>query len=192
LEIVDVELNDVNGGSFRVYAKLKSSSPVAEHIISTVLEEEAEKISVEAILRFGDSVGETINSLRSFLEQLRKKGKKVYAYGASTRGSTLLQAVFPDGRALEYLQGVAERDEKKIGRTTVGTWLPIVSEQVARASAEYFLILPYHFWPTIMKREWSWLQGGGKCILPLPRPRLVELKETLLTRQGPELLVQEF
>jgi NDP-4-keto-2,6-dideoxyhexose 3-C-methyltransferase len=175
LRIVDVEINDVNGGSFRVYAK-PGHHPV-EPTVATLLAEEAEAVNLDAILRFGKRVEQTIGELRIFIEKLNKQGKKVYAYGASTRGSTLLQAMFPDGKAHDYIAGVAERDERKVGRRTAGTYLPIVSEQAAREDADFFLILVYHFWHSISQRERSWMLTGGRCIIPLPRPKVVALEE---------------
>jgi len=87
----------------------------------------------------------------------------------------LLQTIFEmQGlKSTDWLLGVAERDEHKIGLVTAGTNIPIVSEEEARAKADYFLLLPYHFWPTIVSREAEWIEGGGKFIIPLPYPRVV-------------------
>lgn len=177
LAIVDVEINDVNGGSFRVYAKRSQPELHVEDIVDVMLQEEKEHLSAAAMKSFSGKVGVISGQLVTFLVRMNSLGRLVYAYGASTRGSTLLQTIFKNGQASTYLCGVAERDEHKIGKKTAGTGLRIVSEEDARAKADYFLILPYHFWPSIAQREKKWMGNGGKAILPLPYPRVVTVSE---------------
>jgi NDP-4-keto-2,6-dideoxyhexose 3-C-methyltransferase len=173
LKIVDVELNDVNGGSFRVYARKNEKTLVTEDVVSMMLNEEAETLSPRAIAAFGERVSMIATQLREFIIRLHEAGKQVYAYGASTRGSTLLQTLFqPATDASKYIAGAAERDEHKIGKVTAGTELFIVSEETARILADFFLVLPYHFLDSILQREKRWMLKGGKLIVPLPHPRV--------------------
>jgi NDP-4-keto-2,6-dideoxyhexose 3-C-methyltransferase len=74
----------------------------------------------------------------------------------------------------ELIRAAAERNPEKWGKYTVGTWIPIVSEAEARAHADYFLLLPWHFLPDIRNREREFLERGGKLIAPLPDPRVID------------------
>jgi hypothetical protein len=109
------------------------------------------------------------------LEELRAKGKKVYAYGASTKGNTLLQFC---GITSAHVQKAADRNPDKWGAHTIGTNIPIVSEEDARAEEpDYFLVLPWHFFEGFVDREKDFLTGGGRFILPLPQVRVVGLED---------------
>lgn len=180
LVITDAELNGVNGGSIRVYAKKETGLRGTKVPMSSSIEDilRDEHYQHGELTTFGMKTWKLSYDLLKFLQRLKWAGKVVYAYGASTRGSTLLQTVFSSGqlRARDVLEGVAERDPNKYGRTMAGLGLPIVTEEVARARADYFLILPYHFWESISKREKAWMEKGGKAILPVPRLKVVSLQ----------------
>jgi hypothetical protein len=112
--------------------------------------------------------------LQEWLRDERREGREISAYGASTRGNTLLQ-VF----ALDHtmIRSAAERNPEKWGKYTVGTWIPIVSEAEARAHADDFLVLPWHFMDEIQARERDFLARGGKLVAPLPNLRLIAANE---------------
>jgi hypothetical protein len=94
------------------------------------------------------------------------KGRKVYVYGASTKGNTVLQYFGLDHRVIT---AAAERNPQKWGKVTVGTRIPIVSEEEARrARPDYFLVLPWHFLREFQERERDYLHAGGRFILPAP------------------------
>ena len=94
------------------------------------------------------------------------KGKTVWGYGASTKGNTLLQYFGLDDTLIE---GIAERSPAKFGLKTVGTNIPIESEEVMReANPDYLLVLPWHFIDIFVKRETDFLKKGGKFIVPCP------------------------
>jgi NDP-4-keto-2,6-dideoxyhexose 3-C-methyltransferase len=106
-----------------------------------------------------------------FIKEQVARGKKVYVYGASTKGNTLLQ-YFGLDRTL--IAGAAERNRDKWGTVTVGTHIPIVSEEEARAARpDYFLILPWHFLEEFRQREKAFLLAGGKFIVPMPHFTLI-------------------
>jgi hypothetical protein len=108
--------------------------------------------------------------LKDWLRRERSQGREISAYGASTKGNTLLQ-VFALDHTL--IRSAAERNPDKWGKYTVGTWIPIVSEPEARAHAKNFLVLPWHFLDEIIVREKEFLARGGKLITPLPNPRII-------------------
>lgn len=176
LKIIHVELNAVNGGSIRVIMT-KEQGREADGSVEEQLQQEQHSYLEQSYRHFGERVQTTTRQLRDFLVAVRKAGKRVYAYGASTRGLVILQKVLGEESAREFLVGVAERDPNKIGKRMAGVNLSIVSEQEARKKADYFFLLPWHFWPTISRRERDWMAAGGKFIIPLPYPKVISLRE---------------
>ena len=122
---------------------------------------------------FAANVKDTGNKLKEFLMKETNSGKKIYIYGASTRGNTLLQYFDIDNK---LITAAAERNPYKWGKRTVGSNIPIVSETDARNdNPDYFLVLPWYFRDEFIKREKAYLSNGGKFIFPLPKFELFSL-----------------
>ncbi len=181
MEAFDVELNDVNGGSFRVYVKHKAGNI---HNIPAGAKERLEKMREDERRRkledkktydaFATRVQNIKERILAFIRAEVAGGKKVFVYGASTKGNTLLQYFGLDHTIIE---AAAERNPDKWGRKTVGTLIPIVSEEQARArKPDYFLILPWHFLREFSQREEVYLKSGGKFIVPLPEFKIVSFE----------------
>lgn len=154
LEIFKVEENSINGGSYRLFArKLKKGS----------IKYPEQKFDYRA---FAKRLEENKKKCVDFIKNEVKKGKKVYVYGASTKGNTILQYY---GLNHRLITAAAEKSKEKWGKYTVGTNIPIISEARARKeNPDYFLVLPWAFINTFIKREKNWLQKGGKFLIPLP------------------------
>jgi len=106
------------------------------------------------------------NSLKDLVDKLIEDGKKIFGYGASTKGNVLLQYC---GFSENEIQYIAEINEDKFGCFTPGTHIPIISESEAKKmKPDYFLVLPWHFRNNIIQRERDFLLNGGKFIFPLP------------------------
>ena len=96
----------------------------------------------------------------------------MYVYGASTKGNVILQYY---GLDHTLITAAAERSPEKWGKYTIGTWIPIVSEEEARKSQpDFFLVLPYAFFKEFYEREKEWRSRGGKFIVPLPEFKVVQ------------------
>jgi len=159
LEVFDVERNNINGGSFRVYichqgerAGIRIARGAARRVVK--MRSYEKKLSLESVRPYKDFV-DRVHAIREktlhFIRNARNKGKKVYIYGASTRGNTLLQYFGIDHR---LIVAAAEKNPLKWGRKTVGTDIPILSEAEARAGKpDYFLVLPWAFIEEFKKRE---------------------------------------
>jgi len=126
---------------------------------------------VETYRQFGERIASIGKRLRGWLAREQAQNRTVDVYGASTKGNTLLQ-IFRIDRSL--IRAAAERNPDKWGKYTVGTWIPIVSEEEARLDANNFLVLPWHFLAEISQRERDFIARGGRLIAPLPEPQLVD------------------
>jgi len=167
--ILDVEFNDVNGGSVSVTAS-KYDSPLTgdDGAVAAILERETAGgyRTLAPFESFADRVRQSRDGLVAFLEGARARGETVFGYGASTKGNVILQYC---GITPELLPCIAEVNEDKFGALTPGTFIPIVAEEEARArKPDYFLVLPWHFRAGIVEREAPFREAGGKLVFPLP------------------------
>lgn len=183
LQIVDCQLNDINGGSFRVYAMKNSANiktfanqpyrDVCKFRINSLLE--YEKIlcldKVETWKNFYNKINELKERTVLFIKQAKSDGKTVWGYGASSKGNTLLQYFDLDNTLID---GIAERSAYKFGLRTVGTNIPIYSEQdMRKAAPDFLLILPWHFLTEFIDREKDLLMNGTKFIVPCPKFEII-------------------
>ena len=130
-----------------------------------------ENITLEDILDFKKRIDLNKDKCTQFIKDEVSKGKTVYVYGASTKGNVILQYY---GLDANLITAAAEKSPEKWGKYTVGTWIPIISEEEARrAQPDYFLVLPWAFFDEFYQREADWRNKGGKFIVPLPEFRVV-------------------
>jgi hypothetical protein len=169
MKILDVTMNDTNGGSFQVTAARKEAPyPEASQRVAQVLVEEQRREfeSKRPYVAFRDRVLGHRDVLRLFIGDAKRAGKKVLGYGASTKGNVILQYC---GLTRNDIPCIAEVNEEKFGCVTPLTNIPIVPEQEARAQKpDYFLVLPWHFRESILRRETQYLASGGQFLFPLP------------------------
>ncbi len=175
LEIFDVEINNVNGESYRIFARLQGSNvPTpkgAEDRIIQIQEEEVGLNESSHYNYFYENMEWNKARTVKFVKHAVSQGKRVWVYGASTKGNVLLQYYGLDNTLIE---GAAERSPEKWGKRTVGTNIPIYSEVTAReVNPDYFLVLPYTFLDEFIEREKEWRDKGGKFIVPLPKLEII-------------------
>src|SRR5262249_22690163 len=160
-DILNVELNESNGGSFCVTVARKNSPyRVADRRVAELLaEEDRQGVGTLApFLAFRNRVYRRRDELRRFLLAARQQGKTIYGYGASTKGNVVLQFC---GFTARDIPAIAEVNEDKFGAFTPGTRIPILSEQEVHAlRPDYLLVLPWHFRETIVRREQPYLSQG--------------------------------
>ena len=169
LAILDVECNDVNGGSFAVtLGRNRRIAPRGEDRVERYLDEER-RLGLDTLRPFAEFRSRVLahrHQLRAQLEDIRARGERVLGYGASTKGNVILQFA---GIDRDLLPAIAEVNEDKFGCVTPGTWIPIISEADARArKPDYFLVFPWHFRAGIVEREAAYLAAGGRLMFPLP------------------------
>ena len=174
LRIIDVQMNAINGGSFAVTvcknnSNFKSNTPVINWLLKQ--EDEMGLNTVKPYLEFKERVFKHRTSLKELINALVADGKKVFGYGASTKGNVLLQFCGLTTKEIPY---IAEVNEEKFGAYTPGSLIPIISEEEAKSmKPDYFLVLPWHFKENILKREKEYIANGGKFIFPLPEIEIV-------------------
>lgn len=175
LRILDVEINDTNGGSFAVTICKSESSLVSNHDrISSMIKSEQD-LGLDQLRpyeQFKERVLRHRHELRTLLHQLKGSGAKIFGYGASTKGNVILQFC---GITKEDIDAIAEVNPDKFGSFTPGTLIPIISESDAHAQKPaYLLVLPWHFRDNLIQREAAYLKAGGKMIFPLPSIEIVQ------------------
>ncbi|MFH1134336.1 MAG: class I SAM-dependent methyltransferase [Nanoarchaeota archaeon] len=175
LEIIDVEENEINGGSYRIYARLIGGStqpaPGGQARVALVKAAEKDLEKKQAFLDFHKRIEASKKKCVDFIKAEKAKGKRIWIYGASTKGNTILQYYGLDHTLID---GASERSPEKWDKFTVGTMIPIYSEEDARkADPDYFLVLPYAFFTEMYQREEAWRRKGGKFLVPLPEFRVV-------------------
>ncbi len=174
LKIIDVTLNEVNGGSFAVLlarddAPYSACAALTENILRQEAEEELQGVLPYAEFEKGMRMHRRL--LIRTIGDIRRAGGVILGYGASTKGNVLLQYC---GLGPSDITAILEVNEDKFGCFTPGTGIPIVDESVlGQRPPDYLLVLPWHFKRTILRKEYAYLQRGGRMIFPLPEVNVV-------------------
>ena len=161
LKIFKMSENKINGGSYRIYCKKNIKRSIKYK----------EKANYSEIIKFIKRVKRNKQITLKFIKKNVKLGKKIFLYGASTKGNTLLQYY---GLSKKEIPFASERTKTKWGKYTIGTGVEILSEENARKlKPDFFFVMPYGFINEFIKREKKWLKGGGKFILPYPNFKIL-------------------
>ena len=178
----DIELNNTNGGSCKIIVSKKKS--VLDRV--NIFDVDIGKYRVDSMRNF--EIKMHLNSEKSFNEfldrieklktktlellyKVKKEGKTIIGYGASSKGNTLLQYYGIDNKLIE---AIAERQPTKFGKFTPGTNIPIISEkEMRKINPDYLFVLPWHFISEFKEREKNFLASGGKLIVPLPELKII-------------------
>ena len=158
LEIYHVEENDIQGGSYQIWARHFTKGSIQY------------KEDVSQLHNFFDNVKVNGNLLKEKLLQLKNSGQKCYVYGASTKGNTMLQY----WNIGDCFDGAAEIHTDKIGRYTVGTDIHIIDETDARELADVFFVPNFGFKDLFLDKEKAWIEKGGKMIFAMPSLEVVD------------------
>jgi len=172
--IIDVQINEINGGSFAITACKKNANYISNTTAINLLinEEQEKKLNTPApYIEFASRAFHHRQNLNNLINSIKAEGKKIIGYGASTKGNVLLQFC---GFTSKQISCIADVNEEKFGSYTPGTNIPIVSEKDAKAmKPDYYLVLPWHFKDFILKREQEFISKGGKFIFPLPQIEII-------------------
>jgi len=172
LEIFHVERLPIHGGSLRLFAGHAGEQPVRPSVAALLADERAKGVGQPAFYRgFAEQVRQLKANLVSQLALLKQRGQTVAAYGASAKGSTLLNYC---GLGRETLDFVADRSTHKQGRLTPGTHLPIVApEELAKRQPDHTLLLTWNFADEILRQQQAYRKAGGRFIVPVPEVQII-------------------
>ncbi|MBF83820.1 MAG: hypothetical protein CL489_05015 [Acidobacteria bacterium] len=161
LEIYKVKENDINGGSYQLFIRHYTSGSI----------DYLETITSDSIQQWANNINTNRDRTMQFIREAVDSGKKIYIMGASTKGNTIMQYYGLDS---DTITGAAEIHPDKIGKYLVGSSIPIVHEDVAKADADYFLVFPFHFKDLFVNRIMKdWIADGGKLIFCTPKFEVV-------------------
>lgn len=172
LVIRDVERIPIHGGTLRIFASRAEWAIPGEAVKSLLAEEAAWGVDREEFYRgFGAKVERLRASLLELLGGLKAQGRRIAAYGASAKGSTLLNFF---GIGADTLEFVVDRSTVKQGRYTPGTHLPILApERLLELRPDYLLLLTWNFADEILAQQQAFRDQGGRFIIPIPECRVV-------------------
>ena len=169
LKVFDIKRNKINGGSTRFYICHKNSNYIENRnkINQIIKEETGFKLSIKGTYtKFYKKILLIKKDLNKKLKNIKKDGKIIHGYGASTKGNVLLQFFKIDKSLLEF---IADRNPLKVNCYTPGTKFIIKSEKFSRRlRPDFYLVLPWHFKNEILEREKKIRSKGTKFIFPLP------------------------
>lgn len=173
MRIIDVMHVDTHGGSARMMVAHKDSSFVEAPIISAMIrDEEAKGLHKPDIYKkFASEVLENKRMLLTLLATLKGEGKKIAGYGAPAKGNTLLNFMNIGPETLDY---IIDDSPLKQGLYTPGTHILVAgADMLTKDHPDYLFILAWNFAPSIIKKNWAFQEGGGKFIIPVPMPSIV-------------------
>lgn len=169
LKIINLSFNQTNGGSIALDVTKKSSKyKKCEYLINWVLK--SEKLNKYNTIKKQKDFFKACKThkilLKKLIKNLKKEGKSVYGYGASTKGNVILQYCNLNSNEIKY---IGEVNKFKFNRYTPGSKIKIISEQkLKKMKPDYLLVLPWHFKDNVIKKEKAYLNSGGKLLFPLP------------------------
>ena len=168
-KIIDLEFNDINGGSFAItVSKKKSKFKESSKIIEWLLKKEDiyKYNSFSTHKDFFKNAKKHKKLFRELLLNLKDIKKKIIGYGASTKGNVILQYC---GINSDILDVIVDVNKDKHNKFTPGSRIKIVSENfIKKLKPDYMVVMPWHFKNFILNKEKSFLNNGGKLIFPLP------------------------
>jgi len=171
LAIQDVERIPIHGGSLRLFVGRAANR--SESLRAMLLDERERGLDrLDYYLGLAEKAAAVKQRLRDLLHDLKGRGARIAAYGAAAKGATLLNYCALGAETIEY---VVDRSEHKQGRSMPGVGLPIRSPDVLLDDPpDYVLILPWNLADEIVRQQAAYRAQGGRFILPVPDPRVVE------------------
>jgi hypothetical protein len=170
LSLNDVEHYPMHGGSLRLYVGVQKA--VAESVL-TYVEDEARRALTQ--VSYYENFATRVEGIKTVLVDMllgfKQAGKRLAAYGAAAKGSTLLNYMGIDSRLIDF---VIDRNVHKQGLYMPGVHIPIhAPEKLLVDMPDYVLLLSWNFQDEILRQQEIYRRQGGKLIVPIPQPTIV-------------------
>lgn len=171
LTLQNVDRLPIHGGSLRLFAVPTGSADPTVAVAALLAEERASGIDQLSFYHdFARRVERLRSALRKQLDELKQGGKRMAAYGAAAKGSTLLNYC---GIGVETLEFVVDRSTYKQGLYMPGVHLPIYPpSKLLESQPDNVLLLTWNFAEEIMEQQAEYRRRGGRFIIPIPEPRV--------------------
>tara|TARA_B100001123_G_scaffold403650_1_gene492327 strand:+ start:322 stop:1596 length:1275 start_codon:yes stop_codon:yes gene_type:complete len=175
MEIFDVLRIPIHAGSIRVYTQNKKKGKnKVEPTVKKLLElEKTQKTDqLDTLVKFGKDTYQKRNLLVKLVTNLKSQGKRIIGYGASGRATVHINFCKFNSEIVEY---VIDASHERQGRFIPGMHIPIVSpDKLKNDNPDYAILFAYNYFDEVMKKESSFIKKGGKFIVPLPEPKIIE------------------
>jgi len=173
MTLFDVERYEIDGGTIRGFVSKKNRKKIKPVVKELIKKEKEMKIhDLEGLKKFADRVKNHRDELVFLLNDLKKEKKKIVAVSMPAKGVALLNYAKVDTRLIDF---ATEKTELKIGKFAPGSHIPIKSDNdLTRDNADYAIILAWNFEKEIIENNKEFLEKGGKFIVPIPKPKIVE------------------
>ena len=170
LEIVDVEQVPIHGGTIRVSLAHQGARPISKAVINMLADEASWVYDAATYQAFADRVNNVSKKLKQTLRELKSQGARIAVYGASAKGSTLMNFIGIDASLVDY---VVDRSTVKQGHYTPGNHLKIYDpDHLQQDRPDYCLLLTWNFAEEILLQQKLYRDSGGKFIVPIPDIRV--------------------
>jgi novobiocin biosynthesis protein NovU/D-mycarose 3-C-methyltransferase len=169
-----VDHHPIHGGSILFHLRHRSSRARPHASVAQALQNEKQLCLAEPATwaAFAQRVTHIRTELPALIRKLKSQGKHIIGYGASAKGNTLLNTCGLGTRQLDY---IIDNTPFKQNKIAPGSWLPIrPPERLLQDQPDYALLLAWNFAPEILRRETEFQKRGGRFIVPIPEPKIVE------------------
>jgi SAM-dependent methyltransferase len=175
MEIFDALKIPIHAGSIRVYAqnKIKGKETINSNVKKLLNLEKTKKIDqLDTLIQFGKDTYKKRDLLIELISNLKAQGKRIIGYGASGRATVHINFCKFDHKTIEY---VIDASHERQGRFIPGQHIPIVPpDKLKEDNPDYAILFAYNYFDEVMEKEKSFIKKGGRFIVPLPEPKIIE------------------
>ncbi len=177
MRIFRVDETPIHGGTIRVFVCHNNAEHTKEASVDKIIEQEKNETlyNIEGYNEFSKRVEKTKKDLLELLDEIKKEGKKVAAYGASAKGNTLLNYFNIKSDNIEF---IADDTPEKQNHFAPGSHIPILeSSAIERENPDYLMLLAWNFAKELIRKTSDFEEKGGKYIVPVPEVKVVTSKD---------------
>ncbi len=171
LQVFDVKrFQNIHGGSIRFYIRKNQGQ---EKVVKELIKYESNQgfLSKNKYDEFAVKVNNHKIEFKELLADLKSRGNRIAGYGAAAKANTMLNYCGIGQETIEY---IADKSKYKQGLFTPGMHIPVVRpEKILDDMPDYVVILAWNFADEIMEQQKEYSERGGRFIIPIPKPRIV-------------------